>query len=78
MRFVDTPGIISNKDSDGKDNREDIKTILSSEMMKPNTKLCVLLEPKEFETNLIVNSLDETFGDRMNWVPKATFLMDQD
>jgi len=75
MRFVDTPGIISNKDSSGNDNREDIKKILSSEMTKPNTKLCVLLEPKEFETNLIVNFCDNTFGVRANWVPEATFLM---
>jgi hypothetical protein len=54
MRFVDTPGIISNI-STGKDNREDIKEILRSEMQKPNTKLCVLLEPKEFDTKSIVD-----------------------
>jgi len=75
MRFVDTPGIISNKDSKGNDNRERIKEILRSEMTKPNTKLCVLLEPKEFETNPIVDFCDETFGERENWIPKATFLM---
>jgi hypothetical protein len=74
MRFVDTPGIIANK-STGKDNREDIKKILSSEMEKPNTKLCVLLEPKEFATNPIVDFCDETLGDRAVWIKNATFLM---
>ena len=53
MRFVDTPGIISNQ-STGKDNREDIKSILRSEMRKPNTKLCVLLKPKEFATMTVL------------------------
>jgi Dynamin family len=74
MRFVDTPGIISNK-STGKDNREDIKTILRSEMRKPNTKLCVLLEPKEFATNPILNFCDESLGGRDKWIRNATFLM---
>jgi hypothetical protein len=74
MRFVDTPGIISNK-STGKDNREDIKQILISELNKPNTKLCVLLEPKEFATNPIVDFLDESLGGRTNWSTKATYLM---
>jgi hypothetical protein len=74
MRFVDTPGIISNK-STGQDNREDIMRILSSEMSKPNTKLCVLLEPKEFATNPIVDFCDTSFDGRKNWIDKATFLM---
>ena len=74
MRFVDTPGIISNK-STGKDNRDDIKTILRSEMRKPNTKLCVLLEPKEFQTNPIVDFCDSSFGGREKWINSATFLM---
>jgi Dynamin family len=74
MRFVDTPGIISNM-STGKDNREDIKTILRSEMRKPNTKLCVLLEPKEFATNPIMNFCDESLGGRDKWIKNATFLM---
>ncbi len=74
MRFVDTPGIISNK-STGKDNREEIQTILQSELRKPNTKLCVLLEPKEFATNPIVDFCDETFGARIKWINDATFLM---
>ena len=74
MRFVDTPGIISNR-STGKDNREDIKKILCSELRKPNTKLCVLLEPKEFATNPIVDFCDETFGEREKWISDATFLM---
>ena len=74
MRFVDTPGIISNK-STGKDNRKDIEQILRSEMCKPNTKLCVLLEPKEFATNPIIEFCDTTFGHRNNWIDDATFLM---
>ena len=74
MRFVDTPGIISNKGT-GKDNREDIKKILCNEMGKPNTKLCVLLEPKEFATNPIIDFCDETFGKREKWIHNATFLM---
>lgn len=74
MRFVDTPGIISNK-STGSDNREDIKKILRHEMKKANTKLCVLLEPKEFATNPIVDFCDESLGGRDNWIDKATFLM---
>ncbi|VEU40799.1 unnamed protein product [Pseudo-nitzschia multistriata] len=74
MRFVDTPGIISNQ-STGKDNREDIKSILRSEMRKPNTKLCVLLEPKEFATNPILDFCDDTLGGRKKWIDDATFLM---
>jgi hypothetical protein len=74
MRFVDTPGIISNQ-STGKDNREDIKTILRSEMRKPNTKLCVLLEPKEFATNPILDFCDDSLGGRQKWIDDATFLM---
>jgi len=74
MRFVDTPGIISNK-STGKDNREDIKRILKNAMKKPNTKLCVLLEPKEFSTNPIVEFCDTTFGTREKWTDNAICLM---
>ena len=74
MRFVDTPGIIATK-GQGQDNREDIKNILKSEISKPNTKLCVLLEPKEFSTNSIIDFCDETFGGRDEWVKDATFLM---
>lgn len=74
MRFVDTPGIISNK-STGKDNREEIRTILQSEMRKPNTKLCVLLEPKEFATNPIVEFCDTSFGTREKWISDSIFLM---
>ena len=74
MRFVDTPGIISNQ-STGKDNREEIKTILRSEMRKPNTKLCVLLEPKEFATNPILDFCDDSLGGRQKWIDNATFLM---
>ena len=74
MRFIDTPGIISTKGL-GQDNREDIKRILRNEMSKANTKLCVLLEPKEFATNEIINFCDETFGERNKWIQNATFLM---
>lgn len=72
MRFVDTPGIISNK-STGSDNREDIKEILRSEMSKPNAKLCVLLEPKEFATNSIIDFCDDSLGGRQSWIGNATF-----
>jgi hypothetical protein len=74
MRFVDTPGIISNQ-STGKDNREDIKAILRSETRKPNTKLCVLLEPKEYATNPILDFCDKALGGREKWIKNATFLM---
>ena len=74
MRFVDTPGIISNQ-STGKDNREEIKNILRSEMRKPNTKLCVLLEPKEYATNPILDFCDQSLGGRDKWIDNATFLM---
>ena len=74
MRFVDTPGIISTKGT-GLDNREDIKRILRSEMQKANSKLCVLVDPREFATNPIVDFCDETFGARENWISDATFLM---
>jgi Dynamin family len=73
MRFVDTPGIISNQ-STGRDNRDNIKEILESEMKRPHAKLCVLLEPNEFESNPIINFCDEALG-RENWIPKAIFLM---
>ena len=74
MRFVDTPGLISNK-STGKDNRQDIMEILKVSMRKPNAKLCVLLEPKEFATNSIIDFLDETFDDRNFWLGKAIPVM---
>jgi hypothetical protein len=74
MRFVDTPGIISNI-STGKDNREDVKEILRSEMQKLNTKLCVLFEPKEFDTNPIADFCDSCLGGREKWIHNATFLM---
>lgn len=74
MRFVDTPGIISNR-STGKDNRQDIKGILLAEMAKPNTKLCVLLEATEFAKNPIIEFLDESLDGRKGWIGNATFLM---
>jgi hypothetical protein len=74
MRFVDTPGIITTTGT-GKDNREDIKNILRSEMSKVNCKLCVLLEPKDLETNQIIAFCDDTFGGRDKWIHDATFLM---
>ncbi|CAD7922318.1 unnamed protein product [Amoebophrya sp. A25] len=74
MRFVDLPGIISNK-SKGIDNRDDIKEILRAEISKPNSRMCVLLEPKEFATNPIIDFIDETMEGRDNWVDKADFFM---
>ena len=67
-------GIISNMGT-GNDNREDIKVILRSEMRKPNTRLCVLLEPKEFATNPIIEFCDDSLGGRGKWLSNATFLM---
>ena len=75
MRFVDTPGIISNK-GQGKDNRKDIQDILSKTMRRPNTKLCVLLEPKEFSTNPIIDFCDETFDGR-EWIQNSIFIMNK-
>eukprot|EP00392_Amoebophrya_sp_AT5.2_P007529 g7544.t1 len=77
MRFVDLPGIISNR-SNGIDNREDIKEILKAEIRKPNTRMCVLLEPMEFAKNPIVDFIDNTLasvGGRSAWVDKTTFFM---
>jgi hypothetical protein len=74
MRFVDTPGIISNK-GQGKGNRQDIQDILRATMKKENTKLCVLLEPKEFSTNPSIDFCDETFGGGRQWTENAIFLM---
>jgi hypothetical protein len=76
MRFVDTPGIITTQGT-GNDNREDIKTILRSEMEKQNSKLCLLLEPKEFQTNDIINFCDETLGGRDKWKDHAICLMNK-
>jgi hypothetical protein len=61
--------------STGKDNREDIKSILRDSMKKPNSKLCELVEPKEFSTNAIINFCDETFGGKGKWVNNAIALM---
>ena len=74
MRFVDTLGIISNK-STGKDNREEIMEIIRSELHRPNTKLCVLLEATEYAKNPIVEFLDNSLGGRKEWIRNATFLM---
>lgn len=75
MRFVDTPGIISNKSAAGVDCREEIKHILQAEMAKPNTKLAVLLEATEYDKNPIVDFLDESLGGRQGWIGNATFIM---
>lgn len=74
MRFVDTPGIITNR-STGKDNRSDIKGILKAEMAQPNTRLCVLLEATEYSKNPIIDFLDESLDGRKEWIGNATFLM---
>jgi uncharacterized coiled-coil protein SlyX len=50
-------------------------SVRCGDKIKPNTKLCVLLEPKEFATNPIVDFCDETFGKREKWIRNATFLM---
>lgn len=44
-------------------------------MKKPNSKLCVLVEPKEFSTNAIIDFCDETFGGKGKWVNDAIILM---
>jgi hypothetical protein len=48
--------------------------ILRSEMRKSNTRLCVVLEPKEFQTNPIISFCDETKS-RDKWITNAIFLM---
>ena len=75
MRFVDTPGIISNRSDTGKDNRDEIMDIIRNELRRANTRLCVLLEATEFSKNPIINFLDEDLGARANWIKDATFLM---
>lgn len=44
-------------------------------MKRPNSKLCVLVEPKEFSTNAIIDFCDETFGGKGKWVKDAIILM---
>lgn len=44
-------------------------------MKRPNTKLCVLVEPKEFSTNSIIDFCDETFEGRKGWSGNAIVLM---
>ena len=75
MRFVDTPGIKMNQDSNN-DDRMAIQNILINEMRKPNAKLCILLQAtEEFATQPIVSFCDETFGARGRWIGRAVFLM---
>lgn len=73
MRFVDTPGIIVNKGI-GKDNREEIKQLLNEQLKKPNSKLCVLVEPKEYSGNVIINFCNDLFGSG-KWNDDAVVLM---
>jgi hypothetical protein len=61
----------------GIDNRDEIKRIIRNEMCKPNTKICVLLEPNEFENNKIVDFCDLSLGSRENWLEKAVFVMNK-
>eukprot|EP00977_Amphora_coffeiformis_P000076 scaffold19_cov169-Amphora_coffeaeformis.AAC.1 len=75
MRFVDTPGIISTQDITSADHCESIKRILRQEMQRPHTRLCVLLQPDEYENNGIIDFCDQTFSDSEDWRGKATFLM---
>lgn len=74
MFFVDLPGIITTR-GQGNDNRSAIKDILKTEMKVNNTKLLVLLEPKEFATNSIIDFVDESLGSRDAWLSKSLFLM---
>ena len=69
------PGIITTKTADGKDNWESIKKITQEEMQARNTKLLILLEPKEYSTNSIIDYVDETLRDRAKWLDKSIFLM---
>eukprot|EP00971_Amphidinium_carterae_P176984 3509357-Amphidinium_carterae.1 len=77
MMFVDLPGIITAQGK-GEDKREAIKTILRKEMREPNTKLLVLLEPKEFDTNSIIDFVDDALGEppeSREWPKRSLFLM---
>ena len=68
------PGIIANTGK-GKDNRNDIKAILRAEMAKPNSKLCVILEPVEYASNPVIEFCDESFGENDKWRENSIFLM---
>ena len=72
LRFVDTPGIISTASDGEQDNRQEIQHILRHLFKEPNTKLCLLLQTNEFDTNSIVDFCDETFGSREEWVNDDT------
>ena len=61
--------------SQGRDNRSEIEDILVNEMSRPNTKLCVLLEPKDYATNTIIRICDEAFGLSCDWKSNSIFLM---
>jgi hypothetical protein len=71
---VDTPGIITTKGA-GQDNRDSIKKILRDTMKKPNSKLCVLVEPKEYSTNAIIDFCDETFEGIGDWKADSIVVM---
>ena len=43
----------------------------------PRARLCVVLEGKEFDTNPIVDFLDESFSGRQSWIGKAIFVMNK-
>ena len=77
VMFVELPGIITTNSVDGKDNREGIKKIIREEMQARNTKLLILLEPKEYSTNSVIDYVGETLGDRAKWLDKSIFFDDQ-
>eukprot|EP01079_Euglenida_sp_SAG-EU17-18_P007253 gene7253-1295_t len=73
MLFVDLPGI-----GQGDDRRNIIREILKAEMDKPNTMMLVLLEPKEYSTNNIIDFVDEVYGGRRgDWVHKALWVLNK-
>ena len=44
-------------------------------MELPNTRLCVLLEPKEYATKSIIDFCDEVFETQAKWRNQSVFLM---
>lgn len=75
-RVVDLPGIISNKSTGEVDHREEIKDMIRTIMTDPRARLCVVLEAKEYDTNPIIDFLDESFPKgRESWIRQAIFVM---
>lgn len=72
VRFLDTP---ASEASPSPEFQRGMKRILSSEMRNPFTRLCVVLEPKEFDANEIISVCAHSLGDPTEWVPCATFVL---